>query len=48
MSVAGGQAPALEWFNEWLNGNHPRLSAAVALTEKHPVIAGGLESNFGK
>lgn len=44
MSAAGGQAPALEWFNE----NPPRLSAAVALTEKHPVIARVWESNFGK
>ena len=44
MNVAGGQAPVHKWCNE----NHPHLGVAVALTEKHPVIAGVLESNFGK
>lgn len=36
--------PGRVWFNE----NCPKLAAAVALTERHPVVAKNWEKNFGK
>ncbi|MEO8385160.1 MAG: glutathione S-transferase family protein [Betaproteobacteria bacterium] len=36
--------PGRAWFNE----NCPKLAAAVALTEKHPVVTNVWEKNFGK
>ena len=32
----------------WFNGQCPKLAAAVALTEQHPVVAKIWEKNFGK
>ena len=48
MNAAGGRASARKRSREWFDENRPQLGVAVALTEKHPVIAGVLESNFGK
>jgi GST-like protein len=36
--------PGRAWFNE----HCPKLAAAVALTEQHPVVAKVWEKNFGK
>lgn len=33
---------------QWFNANCPKLAAAIALTEQHPVVAKIWEKNFGK
>ncbi len=33
---------------DWFKANCPKLAAAVALTEQHPVVASVWEKNFGK
>jgi GST-like protein len=44
MAMVSRWRPGREWFN----ATCPKLAAAVALTEQHPVVAEIWEKNFGK